>query len=206
MRQRRLFLIGAALAAALPGGLAAQEAQKPRIVGPPTAIVVGGPTLGSEAPGFTLAWATRDTTSDGSYSYNLNRDRGKIVVLTFYTQDFTPSATIQLERLRDRANSVFGEDVVVMGVSVDEPPRHRRFARDLDLPFRLLSDPDQEVARAYGVRGSNGQPRRSVFVLDRAGIVRYSDTRFDPWNDDSYARLDAAVAALTGAPAPEAGS
>jgi peroxiredoxin Q/BCP len=155
---------------------------------------MGGPTLGGEAPQFTLQWATRDTTSEDSYSYNLSRDRGKVVVLTFYTQDFTPSATVQLGRIRDRAAG-WGPDVVVLAASIDPPARHRRFASNLGLPFRLLSDPDQEVARAYGVRGSNGQPRRSVFVIGPDGVVKYRDLKFDPSNDASYAKLDAAVAA-----------
>jgi peroxiredoxin Q/BCP len=195
MRQRTSFLFCAAILAAAPSLLSAQEAQKPRVVGPPTAVVMGGPTLGGPAPQFTLPWASRDTTSDDSFSYNLSRDRGKVVVLTFYTQDFTPSATVQLQRIRDRAASAWGTDVVVLGASIDPPARHRRFASNLDLPFRLLSDPDQEVARAYGVRGSNGQPRRSVFVIGPDGTVRYRDIRFDPANDASYAKLDAAVAA-----------
>lgn len=197
MRQRTSFLACAALLAAVPGLVSAQEAQKPRVVGPPTAVVVGGPTLGSEAPRFSLEWATRDTTSDGSYSYQLTRDRGKTVVLTFYTQDFTPSATVQLRRLREQAAS-WGPDVVLLAVSVDPPARHQRFARDLDVPFRLLSDPEQDVARAFGVRGSNGQPKRSVFVIAPDGVVRYSDTRFDPWNDQSYARLESALTSVRG--------
>lgn len=198
MCQRMPLLLAAAALCAAPA-LHAQNAQKPRIVGPPTAVVVGGPTLGAEAPQFTLGWATRDTTSEGSFSYNLKRDRGKVIVLSFYTQDFTPSATVQLERLRDRAAQTWGPDVVVLGASVDAPARHQRFARDLDLPFRLLSDPDQEVARAYGVRGSNGQPRRSVFVIAPDGVVTYRDLKFDPWNDASYTKLDAAVAEARGA-------
>lgn len=195
MRQRTSFLFCAALLAAVPSALFGQEEAKPRVVGPPTAVVVGGPTVGGEAPQFTLSWATRDTTSEDSYSYNLSRDRGKVVVLTFYTQDFTPSATVQLQRIRDRAAADWGENVVVLGVSTDAPVRHRRFASSLDLPFRLLSDPDQEVARSYGVRGSNGQPRRSVFVIGPDGTLKYSDTRFDPANSASYTKLDAAVAA-----------
>lgn len=195
MRQRTSFLFCAAVLAAVPSVLSAQEASpKPRVVGPPTAVVVGGPVLGGSAPQFTLPWATRDTTSEDSYSYSLTRDRGKIVVLTFYTQDFTPSATVQLQRLRDRA-AEWGDDVVILGASIDAPQRHRRFASSLDLPFRLLSDIDQEVARAYGVRGSNGQPRRSVFVIGRDGTLKYSDSRFDPANSASYTKLDAAVAA-----------
>lgn len=203
MRQRTLVL--AALIAAVPASLAAQNAEK-RVVGPPTAVVMGGPEIGNEAPRFSLGWATSDTTSEGSYSYNLTRDRGKVVVLTFYTQDFTPSATVQLNRLKERAES-YGTDVVVIGVSVDPPARHRRFAASLELPYRLLSDPEQEVARAYGVRGANGQPKRSVFVIGPDGNVRYADPRFDPYNDASFASLDAAVAAARGqTAAPAVGS
>lgn len=204
---RSLSLLAAAALVAAPGLLAAQEAERPRVVGPPTAVVVSGPQVGSAAPDFTLGWGARDTTSDGSFSYNLRRDRGKVVVLAFYPEDFTPSATRQLERFRDEAGTLFGPDVVVLGVSVDPPARHRRFAASLDLPFRLLSDPGQRVARAYGSRGPHDRARRSVYVIGAEGNIRYRDFRFDAWDDASYKRLAEAVAAAKQpqAPAPAGG-
>jgi alkyl hydroperoxide reductase subunit AhpC len=66
----------------------------------------------------------------------------------------------------------------VLGVSVDSVYSHRAFAKELgDLSFPLLADfhPKGEVARAYGVwNEDHGISRRSVFIIDRAGILRWS--------------------------------
>jgi peroxiredoxin Q/BCP len=58
-------------------------------------------------------------------------------------------------------------------VSSDSPGRHASFAKRLDLPFPLLSDPKAEIARAYGVARAGGwlPTKRASFVIDRAGVV-----------------------------------
>ena len=75
----------------------------------------------------------------------------------------------------------------VLGLSVESHRAHAAFAESLQLPFPLLSDLNREVVQAYGVmytpdnrhrEGFYGIAKRSVFVLDREGVVRYA------WSSD----------------------
>lgn len=64
----------------------------------------------------------------------------------------------------------------MVGVSVDPPKTNLAWARDLGLPFHLLSDlgPKGEVGRRYGVYDENwGLERRATFIIDRNRIVRF---------------------------------
>lgn len=63
-----------------------------------------------------------------------------------------------------------------MGISADPPERNRAWARELRLPFRLLSDPDGAVARRYGAWDDTWNlARRVTFIVDRAGRIRFVD-------------------------------
>ena len=74
-------------------------------------------------------------------------------MIAFYPADFTKGCTAQMQTFADQYDTLFGPDVVVVGISTDSVQTHQRFASSLDLPFRLLADPDQEVARKYGSKG-----------------------------------------------------
>lgn len=160
---------------------------------PPTAVLSGGPQVGRRAPDFTLPWAGRDGVGPGEAPYQLWRDLGKTVVIAFYPRDFTPSATAQLRTFAEQYDSLFGEDVVVVGISTDSLSTHSRFAARLGIPFRLLSDPNQEVARKYGSHSNRGFPRRTVFVIGPDGRVAYRNMRFDAGDPQHYAELGSAV-------------
>ena len=60
------------------------------------------------------------------------------------------------------------------GISAQDLDSHQRFATKHGFAFPLLSDPDKAVAREYGTLGPIGFPRRSVFIIDADGIVRYA--------------------------------
>jgi peroxiredoxin Q/BCP len=187
-----LGLAGCLLAAPLTR-LAAQAA-----AGTPTAIIVGGPREGAMAPEFSLPWANRDTVGRADDPYQLWRDRGKTVVLAFYPADFTKGCTAELQTLGDQYDSLFGEDVVVVGISADSLETHRRFAASLDIPFRLLSDPDLSVARKYGSKGDGGRARRTVFVIGPDGRVKYRNLHFNALDPKHYSELGSAVQAARG--------
>jgi peroxiredoxin Q/BCP len=157
----------------------------------PTAFAISGPDPGDEAPDFALPWASRDTV--GEQLYSLGRDRGRVVVLAFYPRDFTPSDSIQLSRFRDEYGSLFGDSTSVVAISTDPVETHRRFAVRLGLPFRLLSDAGQEVARRYGSKDQDNRNRRTVYVVGPNGRVVYRDLRFGATDDKSYSRLQRAV-------------
>jgi len=193
MRVRAMCsIVVLSLVGALP--VRAQQAQK----GPPTAVISGGPEVGRKAPDFTLAWAGRDGVGSAESPYQLWRDRGKTVVIAFYPRDFTSGCTAQMRTFTEQYDSLFGPDVVVVGVNADSLATHSRFASSLGLPFRLLSDPDQQVARKYGSGDSSGRPRRTVFVVSPDGRVAYRNMKFNALDPKHYAELGAAVRAARG--------
>jgi thioredoxin-dependent peroxiredoxin len=188
MRMRRLAPLALVPLLLLPPTLAAQGKG-------PQVYLDTGPDVGADAPDFTLPWASADTTGTDADAYGLWRDRGNVVVLAFYPRDFTRTDSLQLSAFRDRYNEVFGSGVVVLGISIDSPDSHRRFAATLGLPFRLLSDPDQAVAAKYGSKDTGGIDRRTVYVIGPNGLVRWRELRFDPNNSKSYEALRRAVRA-----------
>jgi thioredoxin-dependent peroxiredoxin len=176
--------------AVIPSSLSGQDTT----TGPPTALLVDGPREGDRAPDFSLPWATKDTTGGASW-FSLSAQRGRPVVLAFYPRDFTPGSTAEMKTLTEQYADLFGEDVVVVGISADSLETHQRFAQSLDLPFRLLSDPDQKVSRKFGSADRNGYNRRTVYVIDRTGRVSYTELRFGALDPKAYSRLKAAVQA-----------
>jgi peroxiredoxin Q/BCP len=116
-----------------------------------------------------------------------------VVVLAFYPKDFTSGCTAELRTFTEQYADLFGEDVVVVGISADSLETHVRFAQSLGVPFRLLSDPDQKVARKFGSAGERGYNRRTVYVIDRKGRVAYTDLRFGALDPKAYQSLKAAV-------------
>lgn len=166
--------------------------------GPPTAVIQGGPLVGRMAPDFTLPWANRDGVGPAESPYQLWRDRGKTVVIAFYPRDFTSGCTAQMRTFTEQYDSLFGGDVVVVGINGDSLATHGRFAASLGLPFRLLSDPGQRVARKYGSSDNNGFPKRTVFVVGPDGRVKYRNLKFNALDPQHYAELGAAVRSARG--------
>jgi peroxiredoxin Q/BCP len=146
--------------------------------------------LGTAAPDFTL----RD--GEGN-QWSLAAQRGKVVVLLFYPGDETPICTKQMCSVRDRWEEYEATGAEVVGISTDSVESHKNFAEHHELPLRLLSDSDQAVANLYGARSLiPGKVARSVFVIDGAGLVRYSDVRplglFRPKDDEIIKAIKAA--------------
>jgi peroxiredoxin Q/BCP len=189
----RHTLAVASLLLALPlAGLAAQAADANL-----TAVLDGGPREGAKAPEFSLPWATKDTVGTADSPYELWRDRGKTVVLAFYPANFTKGCTAELQTFADQYDTLFGSDVVVLGVSSDSLKSHKRFAASLDLPFRLLSDPDLKVARKYASNG-DGRAKRTVFVIGPDGRIKYRNLTFNALDPKDYSALGSAVQAARG--------
>jgi peroxiredoxin Q/BCP len=97
-----------------------------------------------------------------------------------------------------RYDSLFGPEVVLVAISSDSVETHGRFASSLNLPFRLLSDPEQRVARKYGSYDSSGFPRRTVFVIGPDGRVKYRNLDFNAQDPKDYAALGRAVRSSRG--------
>lgn len=186
MRVTRLLLLLAGIAAPL-------AAQQSNPVATPTVVLVSGPQVGHSAPDFTLAWANKDGVGPLEDPYQLWRDRGKTVVLAFYPRDFTSGCTAQMQTFADQFDTLFGPDVIVVGINADSVATHQRFAAKLGLPFRLLTDPDLKVARRYGSYDSSGHPRRTIYVVAPDGRVHYRNLKFNPMDPKDYSALGKAV-------------
>ena len=122
--------------------------------------------VGDSAPDFEL----RGT---GGRTVRLTDFRGRWLVLAFYPGDFTPVCTRQFCSYRDAADRLDELDAEVLGVSPQTLESHERFRAKHGLTVPLLADPERETIRAYGVLGPGGMVRRSVFIVDPEGIVRY---------------------------------
>jgi peroxiredoxin Q/BCP len=122
--------------------------------------------VGDHAPDFEL----RGT---GDRAYRLSDFRGRWLVVAFYPGDFTPVCTRQFCSYRDAADRLDELDADVIGVSPQSLDSHERFRAQYGLTVPLLADPERSMIRAYGVLGPGGLVRRSIFIVDPDGIVRY---------------------------------
>ena len=177
----------------LAGAAAPLAAQQSKPVATPTAVLVSGPQVGHSAPDFTLAWASKDGVGPADNPYQLWRDRGKTVVLAFFPKDFTSGCTAQMQAFTDQFDTLFGPDVIVVGINADSVETHQRFAAKLGLPFRLLTDPGLKVARRYGSYDGSGRPRRTIYVVAPDGRVHYRNLKFNPMDPKDYSALGEAV-------------
>ncbi|MFM7093945.1 MAG: peroxiredoxin [Actinomycetota bacterium] len=123
--------------------------------------------MGDKAPDFSLP-------GTGGTSYSLSQYAGQTVVLVFYPGDDTPVCTKQLNCYNNELAQFTDVGAQVLAVSAQDLASHERFATKHGFQFPLLSDTDKSVAGLYGTLGPLGFPRRSVFVIDAQGIVRYA--------------------------------
>jgi thioredoxin-dependent peroxiredoxin len=120
--------------------------------------------VGEIAPDFEAP------NQDGT-SFKLSALRGKPVVLYFYPKADTPGCTIEAKGFRDHYAEFQGKNVQVVGVSTDDCPDQKAFAQKYGLPFLLIADKAQAVAKKYGVLAPEGHARRVSFLLDGEGKV-----------------------------------
>ncbi len=109
--------------------------------------------------------------------FRLSSLRGKsCAVVYFYPKDETPVCTAEACGFRDRFADFEALGAVVIGISRDSATSHRAFAERHRLPFLLLSDPQEEAFRAFGLKHILGFRQRATFVVDDRGIIRASIT------------------------------
>ena len=134
----------------------------------------GGEELaeGSVAPSFSLLDQDAQMLSSSSLA-------GRPYVLYFYPKDDTPGCTKEACDFRDSLARFGSRGIRVIGVSPDAVGSHARFRDKYGLNFTLLSDPDKELAQAYGVwvmKQNYGREymgvSRSTFLVDGDGVVR----------------------------------
>jgi len=121
---------------------------------------------GDKAPDFTLP-------GTGGRSYSLSEFAGRPVVLVFYPGDDTAVCTKQLNTYNNELAAFEGVGAQVLAISAQDMTSHEDFSRRNGFGFPLLADTDKTVATLYGTLGPLGFPRRSVFVVDSTGTIRY---------------------------------
>jgi peroxiredoxin Q/BCP len=122
--------------------------------------------IGDRAPNFTLP-------GTGDRKYSLSDFLGRPLVLVFYPGDDTPVCTRQLNAYNDGLDQFAELDAQIVGISAQSVDSKEQFADKHGFDFPLLADTEKEVAAAYGTLGPIGFPRRSVFIVDREGVIRY---------------------------------
>lgn len=129
---------------------------------------------GQKAPDFTLYDSNKQEVHLGDQQGKNN------VVLLFFPLAFTSVCTAELCNIRDNYSTYNGLNAQVYGISVDSLFTLDRFAKEQNLNFPLLSDFNKDVSAAYGSLyetfgfGMKGVSKRSAFVIDKEGIVRYA--------------------------------
>ena len=130
--------------------------------------------VGDKAPDFKLL-------SDKDEFVSLTDFLGKSdVVLYFYPKDNTPGCIKEACSFRDNLETIETKNAVVLGVSPDSVKSHQNFIEKQNLNFTLLSDPEHEVAEAYGAWGEKSMYGRkymciirSTFIIGKDGIIKY---------------------------------
>ena len=153
--------------------------------------------VGDKAPDFTLPSLT---PSPELKNISLHDYKGKNVVLLFFPQAFTGVCTSELcEMSESRYNNLNAQ---VLGISVDGTFVQKGFAKANNITFPLLSDFNKEVIKSYDVllpefaHGMKGVARRSVFIVDKDGIIKYVEVTPTPGDQVNFEALTKAVAAL----------
>ena len=115
---------------------------------------------GMPAPDFTLEDARGESVSLSDFA-------GKNLVLYFYPKDDTPGCTKEACAFRDLSRKLGELDTVIVGISPDDAPTHKKFAKRYKLPFQLLCDPERNVMKAYSAYGE-----KTLYGKRTVGVIR----------------------------------
>jgi len=136
---------------------------------------------GDKAPDFTIMSETGEEVSLSDFVGKSD------VVLYFYPKDNTSGCTKEACSFRDNIREIETKGAVVLGISPDSVKSHQNFIQKHDLNFTLLSDPDHNVAQAYGVwveKSMYGRKYwgilRTTFIIGRDGIIKHVFERVKP--------------------------
>jgi peroxiredoxin Q/BCP len=156
------------------------------------------PKVGEAAPDFKLPYATQEAIHLKPEEYMaLSSLRGKNVILAFYPADWSGGCTKEVCTLRDTFAELSKLNATVLGISGDYVFSHQEWAKFHKLQFPLLSDHDHKIARMYGsYNEAYGFNKRTVFLIDKDGIVRYSNLEFKAGDANDYAKLKEELAKL----------
>lgn len=145
--------------------------------------------IGQKPPDFQLPDQARTMRSLKDFS-------GKKTVLAFFPGAFTGVCTKEMCTFRDSMQALQNVGAQVVGISVNDPFTNKGFSDTNNLQFPILSDYSRETIKKYnvvqvdfaGLKGYN-TAKRSVFILDGNGIVRYKWVSEDPSKEPNYEEI-----------------
>jgi peroxiredoxin len=152
--------------------------------------------IGEKAPEFTLP--DMDLKNQ-----NLRDHIGKRnIVLAFFPLAFSPVCTKEMCSFRDSQPDLNNLDAQVIGISVDSPFTLKAFAQQEGYKFLFLSDFNRDVSKLYGVLheealGFRGISKRSIFIIDKKGTIRYKWVSEDSGKEPDYQTVKQALEKLS---------
>ncbi len=150
-------------------------------------------SVGDKAPDFTLPDTDLKPRS-------LKEFEGKKVVLAFFVGAFTSVCTKEMCTFRDSMARLTDLKAQVIGISVNDPFSNKAFAEKNRLTFPILSDYNRQVIKMYGLEAPDFSgligytvAKRSIFVLDKNGVVRYKWITDNPTVEPDYGKVEQAL-------------
>ncbi len=151
---------------------------------------------GQQAPDFLLFNSDKQKVS-------LAEQHGKNVVLLFFPLAFTSVCTAELCNVRDNISLYNNANAQVFGISIDSVFVLDKFKAEQNLNFPLLSDFNKEAAKAFGVLYETfpafemqGVSKRAAFVIDKEGVVRYTEICASPGDQPNFAAIQQTLSEL----------
>ncbi|MCB0668351.1 MAG: peroxiredoxin [Saprospiraceae bacterium] len=151
--------------------------------------------VGERAPLFSLRAPDKSEV-------NLEDYQGKNVVLLFFPLAFSSVCTKELCLMRDELSDYNHLNTEVLAISVDSIYALRRFKEEYGYNFVLLSDFNKEVSRSYGALheefalGMRGVSKRSVFIVDKEGLIRYKEVLDNPGEMPDFQQVRETLATI----------
>jgi peroxiredoxin len=160
-------------------------------------------SVGTTAPDFTLT----TKTPEGPALWSLHEHVGSSnLVLLFVPMAFTGVCTKELCEISQGLSEYASLNATVVSISGDNPFAQAAWAEKEGITIPLLSDYEHGVAKAYGVAYEQflpaknlpmgGVPKRSAFVIDKQGVIQYSESNDDPGKLPDFAAIKAKLASL----------
>jgi thioredoxin-dependent peroxiredoxin len=132
-------------------------------------LIANNVTINAEVPSFSAAMTSEQTFKSKDYA-------GKKLVIYFYPKDNTPGCTTESIAFREAHEKFLAANTLVFGLSRDSIRSHENFKKKLELPFELISDPDEAICSLFNVmklKNMYGKQvrgiERSTFVIDASG-------------------------------------
>lgn len=154
--------------------------------------------VGSKAPEFTLKTKTDAGLADVRLSDHFGK---KNTVLLFFPLAFTSVCTREMCDISNGLNAYAGLGAEVIGISVDSPFAQEAWAKQEKITVKLASDLNKQTAADYGVLlsdllGLGSVAARAAFVVDKQGIVQYSEQTPTPKDLPNFEAIQAVLARL----------